>query len=276
MRKTLIIAVVLSLTAGSAFAQATGEATTERTREVFEDGSPYQAGRPMLAARPAGDKAVVRTVVDAMGFVRGYGAQESTDVLNRLMWRGTGTVIGSKGAMTELTRYTYTVGMLSNSAREDIEAPTGRRVTVVSGDKAWDESEPGVGAKAVAPALAKERRLRFARTPFGFTRALLKADLATIKVVDPGPGGAPITVTVPVEGVPTTATLDKYYRPASIRMTVGGVRYEATYADYKDLSEYGVMFPTKIVEKTNDKTTADLTIDDGRVASYAIFTPPAR
>jgi hypothetical protein len=273
-----ILAVTVSLAAGAASAQPVPEgAQVPATQTRYPDGSPFQAGRPMMTARPVGDKAVIRTIADAMGFIRGVGAGESTDILNRLMWRGKGTMTDARGARYQVKRYTYGVAMQRGAAREDVErvGPDGkadRIVAVVFGDRAWDEREPGLDGK-YNDAQAKARRLRLARTPFGFTRALLKADPATVKVVDPGPGGK-IVVSLPIEGVATTAALNAQYRPETIAMTVDGQRYEATYPDYADLSEYGVMFPTRIVEAVNGKAALDLAIDDGRVATYVVFPPP--
>jgi hypothetical protein len=280
MKPTVIVlgTAIALLGLGSASAQAPAANTDPSATappEFFPDGSPFQAGRPPLKARPAGDKAIIRTLADALGFIRGIGAGETTETLNRLMWRGSG-VMTDKAGQYKVTRYTYLVSMHLNAAREDIvrTGPGGKEdriVRVVVGDKAWDETAPGVGGRYVDE--AKGRMLRYARTPFGFTRLLLHADPAGVKVADPGPGGK-VTVSFPVQGVMTTATLDQYYRPAMIVQKVGAQRLEADYADYRDLAEYGVMFPTRIVEKTNGTTTADLKIDDARVSSYGVFPPP--
>ena len=73
----------------------------------------------------------------------------------------------------------------------------------------------------------------------------------------------------------TTTTLDPDYRPATIAMTVDGQPIVTTFAAYRDLSEYGLMFPTAWKESVGGKPRLDLTIDDGRVASYAVFPKPA-
>jgi phosphoserine aminotransferase len=86
---------------------------------------------------------------------------------------------------------------------------------------------------------------------------------------------ASIYTAMPIEGVPTTVVLDTHYRPATVSMTVDGHRHETSYADYRDLSEYGVMFPTKIVETVDGRTVMTLQINDARVASYVVFPPPS-
>jgi hypothetical protein len=237
--------------------------------------SPFQAGRPALKVRPEGDQAIKHTVADAMGFVRGMGGMESTKTLNRIQWLGSGKMV--EGSTTyDVTKYSYTVSLHLKAAREDIQRKAGNKVErlvyVVLDKDAWNEKEPGVdGTKANDSAL--NRRLRMARTPIGFTRAMLDADQSTVKVVDPGSGGK-VTITLPIEGVPTVAELNSDYRPETITMKVDGKTYVAHHRAYKDISEYGVMFPTRSTETIDGKPYLDLTIDDARVASYAVFPLP--
>ncbi len=241
-----------------------------------KDAAPPQAGRPALKARPTGDAAIIRTVADAMGFIRGMGPGETNNTLNRLQLRGSGKVTEGGVAYT-VPKYIYTLSLHLKAAREDIQRagrPTGvRTVRVVSGNDAWDEKEPGVNGRATSDS-AFSRRLALSRTPFGLTRALLDATPATVKITDPGPAGK-ITIAFPIEGVATTITLDENYRPQTIAQTVEGKAIVTTYADYRDLAEYGVMFPTRWTETIDGKPHLDLKIDDGRVASYAVFPKPA-
>jgi hypothetical protein len=103
---------------------------------------------------------------------------------------------------------------------------------------------------------------------------LLDADPASVKIVDPGAGGK-MTISLPIEGVPTTAELNSDYRPETITMKVDGKTYVARHRAYKDIAEYGVMFPTRSTETIDGHPYLDLTIDDARVASYAVFPKPA-
>ena len=121
--------------------------------------------------------------------------------------------------------------------------------------------------------LARKRRLQLARTPLGFTRALLDADPASIKTVDPGAAGK-VTLAFAVEGVPIEATLDANYRPERIEMVVDGERIVDRYSAYRDLSEYGVMFATRWSQTIDGKPHLSLTINEARVASYAVFPKP--
>jgi len=240
------------------------------------EAEPFQSGRPSLKTRPTGDRNIIMTVADALGFVRGMGAG-STNTLNRLQWLGSGslTVDGRRSAVS---RYSYAMSLSLNGAREDIQmTPAGgkpqRQVQAFLKDVAWDETTPGVGAKGAGGDALLERRMKYLRTPFGFAQALLRADATAVKITDPGAGGT-ISIEATLEGVPVRATLDRYYRPASISMTVAGQRVETRYSRYKDLHEYGVMFATRVVETVNGQPRLDLTIKDGRVASYLILQPP--
>ena len=289
-RATIIAALALSALCG-ALAQA-GQTATPARRQSATGGqgnaqgtktqgaaaqSPKQAGRPPLKARPSGDAAIIRTLADAMGFVRGLGRGETTNTLNRLQWFGTGTMVDNN-QQYRVTKYSYAMTLSLNGAREDIQRQTtgGRQERIVRaylGQDAWNEKTPGVDATPAANQ-AKARRLQFLRTPFGFTKALLQTPTPPAKVADPGPGGR-VTIDVTLEGVPITATLDADYRPASIAMTVDGRNIVTKYAQYRDLAEYGVMFPTRVTETVDGRPTLNLTIDDGRVASYLILQSPS-
>jgi hypothetical protein len=115
--------------------------------------------------------------------------------------------------------------------------------------------------------------LQLWRTPFGFAKAILKAAPGTVKVNDPGSGGV-VTISVPIEGVETVASLDPDYRPSTIKMTIDGKVVESAYSDYRDPDEYGVMFPFNITEKVDGRTVLNMKLSDTRVASYAVFPPP--
>lgn len=236
--------------------------------------SPHQAGRSAPKVRPSGDKAIIRTMADALGFVRGVGRMETTDTLNRLQWGGSGKITEGTTVST-VSHYRYAMSLHLKAAREDYERPVQgkaqRVIHVVNGSDAWDEKEPGVGGH-LEPGSARERHLQFARTPFGFARLVLDADPSIVKVTDEGPNK--VSIALPIDGVVTTAVLDPDYRPASIAMEIDGKQVIDRYRDYRDLAEYGVMFPTKISETVGGQPHVDLTIDDARVASYAVFPKP--
>ena len=266
------ILVVASLLSQIARAQS----AAPPAKPVAPAKSPFQSGRPPLKTRPSGNKEIIHTVADAMGFVRGFGPFQNTDSLNRLQWLGRGTM-WSDGHKYEIVKYSYAMTLDLNGAREDIQrkAADGKSDRVIHaflGSDAWNETMPGVG-QTPEPGQAEARHLEFLFTPFGFTKALLKADPTTVKIDDPGPGGK-VTIAVTLDGTPFAATLDGDYRPALISATANGQKVETLYSNYSDLAGYGVMFPTHIVQKISGRPTLDLTIDDGRVSSYLILQPP--
>jgi hypothetical protein len=274
-----IAAAMMSATVGpNAFAQAKPEAKQQaapqpKTQAKPAWKSPEQVGSLPFKTRPSGDKEIIHAMADRMGFVRGMGPMETTETLNRLQWYGLGQVIGANGALVNAD-YSYAVSLSLGGAREDIKPASGSRIArVVVGDKAWNETAPGVGG-TWANDQARARRLQYARTPFGFVKTVLKAAPGTVKVTDSGPGG-PVTLSLDVEGVSTVATLDPDYRPAKITMRDGSDVIETTYLAYSDLQGYGIMFPARMLETVKGRKTADLRFTKAHAASYVIFPPPA-
>jgi hypothetical protein len=264
---TMLAALLLTVSAHAEEAAA--------KKAVQPPAPPKQAGRPALKARPVGDKAIIRTVADAMGFVRGMGAGETTKTINRVQWSGTGQLTEGT-AVYPITQYTYTISLHLKAAREDmtrtVRGKPERLVRVLLDQEAWDEREPGLDGKAASDT-PLNRRLQLARTPFGFTRAMLDADPAIVKVVDPGPAGK-VTIAFSIEGTPVTTLLNSDYRPDTITMKVDGKEIVERYTNYKDLSEYGLMFATRWSETIDGHPHLSLSITEGRVASYAVFPKP--
>src|SRR6185437_4091512 len=94
-------------------------------QEQFKDvapGVPYQAGVPPVkdGERPKGDAAILRTVEDQMGFIRGDGAAETLHAINRMNYGGCGQIV-EDGHTYEVSQYTYGMSLHENAAREDIE-----------------------------------------------------------------------------------------------------------------------------------------------------------
>jgi len=272
------ISAVLVASALAVYASASLAEEAKAQKPVAKTAAaqpPYQAGRPALKTRPVGDAAVKRTVADAMGFIRGMGAMETNKSLNRLQWIGVGQMTEG-AAVYPVTRYSYQISFYLKAGREDVtrtvKGKPERSVRVWVDQQAWDEREPGID-ELPASDTAQHRRLQLARTPLGFTRAMLDADQSKVKVVDPGPAGK-VVVAFDVEGVPVSAILNAEYRPETITMKVDGKEYVERYRAYKDLSEYGIMFPTKWTETVDGKPRYDITFTETRVASYAVFPKP--
>ena len=153
MSRLILAALLFTVTVHAADAPA---------KKGAASAAPAQAGRPPLKTRPVGDAAIVRTVADAMGFVRGVGRNETTTTITRVQWRG-------KGQMTEgaavypVTRYIYTVSLHLKGVREDItrtvQGKPERSVRVLLDQDAWDEREPGIDGKPASDT-ARNRRLQ--------------------------------------------------------------------------------------------------------------------
>lgn len=59
-----------------------------------------------------------------------------------------------------------------------------------------------------------------------------------------------------------------------VQMKIGAQVLSADYVDYKDFQDYGVMFPTRIVQKVDGRVVADLTVTEALANPYLIFPPP--
>jgi hypothetical protein len=237
--------------------------------------SPHQAGRETPKIRPQGDAAVIRTVIDAVGLIRGFGPMETTNTVNRLRWGGDG-IMSEGGRSYQVSRYDYSVSLLQKAAREDItrkdsKGATTRIVQVVAGTTAWNESSPGV-ASSLAQNQAASRLLQFWRTPFGIAKYLATASPGSVKVIDDG--SQAVRLNAVINGVSTQVTLDKDYRPWRVTQLVEKKRIEDDFTEYRDFSEYGLMFPGHIVETVNAAPYLDIHVRDADVASYIVFPPP--
>jgi hypothetical protein len=260
-----LMAAGLVASAGSALAAAPAPTA----------GPPHQAGRLPPKVKPQGDAAIFRTVIDAMGLIRGFGPRETTTTVNRLRWVGDGVMIEG-GHTYKVTKFDYGLSLLQKAAREDIQRTDSagvksRVIEVVAGANAWNENAPGVYS-GLAQKQALERQLRFWRTPFGVAKALTLAPAGSVKVTDSGTG--PVQLDLSVESVPMQVTLDSDYRPAQITQTVGKKKIVVQYSDYHDFAEYGLMFPGHYVETVDGKPYLDIQLHSGDVATYVVFPPP--
>jgi hypothetical protein len=235
--------------------------------------------------KPEGNAAIIRTMADALGMVRlnffKRPPSEDLDVVNRLQIGGTGTAFNPTTKANSEVKLVYGMALHSWESRLDgrVKDPAGKEtriVEVVSGDRAWNETTPGVGGVYKMDEV-QIRRHFLALNPHAFTRVALKAKPETVKIVE---AGGVTTITVPFDGSPVTATLDQDYRPVKVVLSYqdakrGTTTLEANYGRYWDISEYGVMFPRDAVFKLNGAKIFDLKVDDGRVGPYLQFPAPA-
>ena len=249
-------------------------------QQQFKDvapGVPYQAGVPPITDenRPKGDAAILRTIEDQMGFIRGAGAAETLHAINRMRYGGCGQIVEG-GHTYEVTQYTYGISLHQDAAREDIEGegPDGkvRLIRVVRGNEAWDESTPGVGTHS-ADKLAKQRQLQLGRTPFGIVNTITNLDPRQIRIRDNSHGA--VTLQLPVDGVTTEVVLDRNYRPAMVTQRVDHHRIVDQYSDYHDINQYGVMIPRHIVETIDGHPHLTLHIVQSEMSDYEVFPAPS-
>jgi hypothetical protein len=93
-----------------------------------------------------------------------------------------------------------------------------------------------------------------------------------VKVADRG-GVMELSVALP-DGTEIKELLDAKNLATHVEMRVGGQVLSADYAEYKDFQDYGVMFPTRIVQKVDGRVVADLTVTEALANPYLIFPPP--
>ena len=286
MRNSIKASAVAAILLAAGSAQALPQKLATLGKEPGPGESPFQAGAKPILTKPEGAAAVVHTMADELGMVRlnlfKTPPGEDLDIVNRLQIGGSGTMADPKTkAVSQISHYVYGISLHTGAARLDVQlkdanGKASRMVEVVSGDRAWDETAPGVGGK-FAPDQLRTRQFFYALFPQAFLRAAIKADPKTVQVAE---AGDVTTVTVPIGGAPVTATLDQDYRPAKIVVSFkdpkqGKTTLEADYGRYWDITEYGVMFPRSITIKRNSFAVFDLKIDDGRVGPYLIFPAPA-
>jgi hypothetical protein len=249
--------------------------------------SPYQAGAKPLMAKPEGNAAIIRTMADQLGMIRlnffkRPPGEELVDVVNRLQIGGTGTAFNPATKKPGEVKLVYGMALHSWEARLDVRVKDAagketRIVEVLSGDRAWNETAPGVGGVYKSDEL-RARRYFLALQPHAFARLAAKAKPETVKIVE---AGGVTTVTVPFEGYPVTATLDQDYRPVKVFVSFkdpqhGVTTLEGNYGRYWDITEYGVMFPRDVAYKVNGSKIIDVKVDDARIGPYLQFPAPAK
>ncbi len=93
-----------------------------------------------------------------------------------------------------------------------------------------------------------------------------------VKVADRG-GVKELSVAL-ADGSKVKALLDAKNLTTHVEMKMGNQVLSADYADYKDFQDYGVMFPSSIVQKIDWHVAADLTVTEALANPHLIFPPP--
>jgi hypothetical protein len=227
-----------------------------------------QAPTPDPAARKA-----LTDAANALGMVRGLN--RALDVVNMFEFTASGTMADPNGGESKVSRITAAYDYVIPAARVDIEktssdGKTARDITVAAGRLAWDESTPGIFLRpASTPAAERLRSLWL--LPHGLVLAGAKAP-DKVKVADRG-GMRELSVALP-DGAEVKGLLDAKNLTTHMELKIGAEVWSADYAEYKDFQDYGVMFPTRIVQKIDGRTVADLMVTEALANPYMIFPPP--
>ncbi len=231
------------------------------------------AANPAPSAANAVAKKTLTETAAVLGMVR--GANHALNIVNMFEYTASGTVADPNGGQDKVTRITVGYDYVIPAVRSDVEAmtPDGkvkRVIEVAAGPYSWDESTPGIFLR-VAKTPAAERLRQIWILPHALVLAGAKApDKVKVEerngakeLVVPGPGGTEI------RGV-----LDSKNLPIHVELKIGAQTFSGDYADYKDFQEYGVMFPSRIVQKIDGREIADLTVSESLANPYLIFPPP--
>lgn len=232
---------------------------------------------PALAQAPSADLArkALTEAANALGMVR--GVNRALDVVNMFEYTASGIIADPNGggAIT-VSRITAGYDYVIPAARIDIaktaaDGNTVRDITVAAGGLTWDESSPGIYLRP-ASTPAAERLRPIWLLPHGVILAGAKAP-DKVKVANKGDGVRELSVAL-ADGTEVKALLDAKNLATHVEVKVGARVLSADYAEYKDFQDYGVMFPSRIVQKVDGRIAADLTVTQALANPYLIFPPP--
>ncbi len=225
------------------------------------------------AADPAAKKAFT-DAANALGMVR--GVQRSLDVVNMLEYTASGTMAAPDGGgPSKVSRVTAGYDYVIPAARVDVDttAPDGsarRTIEVVAGQLSWDESKPGIYLRP-GNTSAAARLKQIWLLPHGLILAGAKAP-DKVKMADRA-GQKELSVPLP-DGTEVKGLVGEKNLLTRVELKIGEQVVSADYADYKDFHDYGVMFPSRIVQKVDGRVVADLTVTDALANPYLVFPPP--
>jgi hypothetical protein len=217
-----------------------------------------------------GGRAALTEAAKALGMVRGL--ERSLTIVNMFEYTANGTLADSGGAPNEVKRITAAYDYVIPAARVDVEkASAGQRtIEVAAGSLAWDEETPGIYLRPAGTPAAERLKLIWL-LPHGVILAGAKA-LDKVAVAEKS-GQRELSVPLPT-GVEAKGVLDAAGLMTRVEIKIGAQLFSGDYSDYKDFQGYGVMFPTRIVQKVDGRTIADLTVTEALANPYMIFPPP--
>jgi len=232
---------------------------------------------PALAQAPSADLArkALTKAANALGMVR--GVNRALDIVNMFEYTASGIIADpTGGAAITVSRITAGYDYVIPAARIDIaktatDGNTVRDITVAAGGLTWDESSPGIYLRP-ASTPAAERLRPIWLLPHGVILAGAKAP-DKVKVANKGDGVTELSVAL-ADGTEVKALLDAKNLATHVEVKVGAQVLSADYAEYKDFQDYGVMFPSRIVQKVDGRIAADLTVTQALANPYLIFPLP--
>jgi hypothetical protein len=228
---------------------------------------------PAQAPDPAAAKKALTEAAYALGMVR--GVTRALDVVNVVEFTANGATMDAAGSPRTISRMTVGYDYVIPAARVDIETTTPdgrveRTIRVAAGTLAWDEVESGIFARPAGSSAADRLRTIWL-LPHGVILAGARAS-DRVRVADRG-GVRELTVVLP-DGTEVKSLLDAKNFMTRVEMRLGAQLFSADYADYKDFQEYGVFFPSRIIQRVDGRAVADLTVTEALANPYMIFPAP--
>ena len=243
-------------------------------------GAPVPSYAEGQAPKPQGGAPTVKDVLysaaDSIGALR---TAAEVDRIASMNYTATGTMTVN-GKPCTLKEYRASINWLLKGMRVDYTCDgQTRRVEVVSGATAWNETAPGAGATA-APGTAAERKLMLWTYPAGVIKAAAAAGAkATV-----APEGGKTVLAFPVVEVPGATVRATYnqetYLLERVEARLGDAVIEIAYAEYGDWNgdDYlsDVQFPKRITQRRGGNTVLDLTITKTNTYNpYVVMPVPA-
>jgi len=230
---------------------------------------------PSAPPKLTGVRVPIEAAADALGMVRGIGGRTGNKAIVAMRFTANGSMTDAAGKAWQVKSVIGDVAHYVPASRLDWQlvgpgGATERRIEVVNGKVAWNETTPGVGAE---PAPADARRQAIWLAP----HAVIWAAIDAADKVTMAKEGAKTVLTIPspADGLPIRATLNEKNLPEKVEATVGGRPVEALYSDYRDPETYRVAFPYHIVHRSGGQTVLDLTVTDAHTNPYVVFPVPA-
>ena len=217
-----------------------------------------------------GGRAALTEAAKAFGMVRGL--ERSLTIVNMFEYTANGTVADAAGTLSEVKRITASYDYVIPAARVDVEKSSAgeRTIGVAAASLAWDEETPGIYLRPAGTSAAERLKLIWL-LPHGVILAGAKAP-DKVSVAEKS-GQRELSVPLPT-GLEAKGVLDAAGLMTRVEIKIGAQLFTGDYSDYKDFQGYGVMFPTRIVQKVDGRTIADLTVTEALANPYMIFPPP--